>query len=161
VKLTPNKDIVLILNHVIAKFDPPPTLGDIVRAEWLDQPWPEVDVTRMPNPLFEYITDHLMDTHIIAATKLLCADVCSNALYYPGNTMMEWHTNSDHPGRRLYYTYTEGDSSFAYIQDGKIICEDDAPGWTVREFSIPQDELFWHTIWTDLPRYSFGFRFYD
>ena len=158
---TLNSDVVLLLDHVIKQFKPQRSYGMTSHSDWIEQPLPSVDIQRAPNPQFEHIADHLMDPYLIAATKLLGAAACTNALYYPGQTMMAWHTNSNRPGRRLYYTRCDGECCFAYIQDGSVFCETDQPGWNTREFTIPKDGVYWHTVWTSRPRYSFGFIFDD
>jgi hypothetical protein len=94
---------------------------------------------------------------ISAAGHLLGADSCTNAILYPPMSIMSWHTNSDMPGIRTYYTYTEGRAIFRYYLDGKYYEDEDDIGWTARQFKIDPKAPLWHTIWTEKPRYAFGF----
>jgi len=90
---------------------------------------------------------------------LLDVDEMRNAtVYAPGNPML-WHTNSDAPGIRLYYVHNaEAGSLFAYQDpEGAIHYEVEPVGWSVRGFTIPRDELFWHAVWAKGVRVCFGF----
>lgn len=91
--------------------------------------------------------------------NLLDYDRCTNAKIYPPMSVLNWHTNSDLPGIRTYYTYSEKEAIFRYRDPatGEIIDDYDNIGWTVRQFTITKDNLFWHAVWSDGPRYSFGF----
>ena len=83
----------------------------------------------------------------------------SNSIVYMPLSYMAWHTNSDLPGLRHYYTYTEGKSVFRYIDPvtkEQVDSVDDI-GWTHRTFYVSDKDLLWHTIWTEKERYSFGF----
>jgi hypothetical protein len=74
---------------------------------------------------------------------------------------MLWHTNSDDPGTRIYYTYSNKLSIFRYIDKdtGQIVDDIDNVGWTARKFDITDESNpFWHTIWTSSLRFSFGFK---
>lgn len=83
---------------------------------------------------------------------------------YPPGGYMGWHTNSDYPYKRLYITYSDGESFFKYKdpKTGKIVKDYDTPGEvTVRLFHCGSDEdtKLWHCIGSkDANRYSFGFR---
>jgi hypothetical protein len=83
--------------------------------------------------------------------------------HYPVNGFMSWHTNSDIPSRRLYVTYADEDkkSFFRYEdENGQIITDYDNKGITIREFDN-RDRLFWHCVYSECNRYSFGFRIQD
>jgi len=84
---------------------------------------------------------------------------CTNAMVYPPMSYMEWHTNSDMPGVRTYYTYTEKEAVFRYVDPntGNIVDDYDNIGWTRRSFTIDPQRPLWHTIWTEGVRFSFGF----
>lgn len=81
-------------------------------------------------------------------------------LYLPGG-FMSWHTNSKSPGWRLYINYVEepGKSFFRYRdpQTGKITTSWDKK-WNFRLFKIDPNRLFWHAVYSETNRYSFGFR---
>lgn len=81
--------------------------------------------------------------------------------YYPPGGFMGWHTNSGTEGYRVYATYCkEGEKSFfRYFLDGKIHTEWEQKGWNCRMFEVRKDSLYWHCVWSDTDRYSFGFRY--
>lgn len=81
------------------------------------------------------------------------------AFYYPKGGCRGWHTNEDRPGRRVYFTYSDGDSYFRYEDDrGEIVTDHDQLGASAREFIIPElpDQL-WHCVVSDCNRISIGF----
>ena len=86
----------------------------------------------------------------------------SGYYYYPPTGYMSWHTNSNAPGKRVYITYSNGNSSFRYLDSDNKVQEDpdnvDAP--TFREFDIPEEpNRMWHCVRSeDGDRISFGFR---
>jgi hypothetical protein len=96
---------------------------------------------------------------LVVCAKLIGARRCTNAVLYPEMSIMDWHTNSNDVGTRIYYTLTEGEAIFRYIDFDGIEKEDhDNVGmWTVRSFPISDKNLLWHTIWTEKKRYAFGF----
>lgn len=84
----------------------------------------------------------------------------SNAIVYNPMSFMPWHTNSNAPGRRHYFTYTQGEAMFRWQHPitGQTHEEIEIPGWTYRTFVISPSTHLWHTIWTAQTRLSFGFR---
>ncbi len=78
---------------------------------------------------------------------------------YPPGGHLGWHTNSNHPGKRIYITHVEESdkSFFRYIQDGREITSYDKKGWNMREFEVDDNPL-WHCVYTDIERLSIGFR---
>jgi hypothetical protein len=116
---------------------------------------------------FGYFTDG--STYCKLDSKLIeLGNVCqtlgasenTNLLVYGSNSCMGWHTNSDLPGDRIYYTFTTGTALFRYLDsNGRIVDDwDNINAWTVRKFSVQQQKPLWHTIWTEKIRFSFGFR---
>lgn len=85
--------------------------------------------------------------------------VTTNAIAYNPMSFMRWHTNSNAPGRRHYFTFTEGKAIFRWRhpKTGEIFDEIDGTGWTYRTFIISPTQPVWHTIWTEKVRLSFGF----
>ena len=86
--------------------------------------------------------------------------ICSGHFWYPPQSFMGWHTNSRKPGRRFYLNYAEepGKSFFRYKdpQTGEIVTAwDDV--WNERQFHIQKDPLFWHAIYSNTNRFSFGY----
>jgi hypothetical protein len=101
--------------------------------------------------------EHLLEE----AKNTLNAKAITNAIIYGPNSCMTWHTNSDDPGTRIYYSYTTKLSIFRYLDKttGKVIDDIDNIGWTARRFDITDEtNPLWHTIWTNGIRFSFGFK---
>lgn len=81
--------------------------------------------------------------------------------HYPVGGFMGWHTNSDAPFERLYLVYSEtGESWFRYRDPvtSEIVSVQDNKGWNVYNFTTPNDQLFWHCVYSECNRFSFGFR---
>ena len=74
---------------------------------------------------------------------------------------MGWHTNSKSPGWRLYISYAEetGKSFFRYRDPdtGQVVTSMDAQ-WNFRLFRIDSTKPFWHAVYSETNRYSFGYR---
>ena len=88
-----------------------------------------------------------------------------NFYYYPPNSIMSWHTNSDVIGTRVYYSLVSGGDIFRYRDPctKEIIDVYGKDGWNVKQFKIgntPEDRL-WHAVYTMGPRFSFGFNILD
>jgi hypothetical protein len=83
----------------------------------------------------------------------------TNAVVYSPMSLMRWHTNSNNPGLRHYFTHTTGRAIFRWRhpKTGEIFDEIDGEGWTYRTFVISPTQPIWHTIWTEEVRLSFGF----
>ena len=80
--------------------------------------------------------------------------------YQPGSRC-GWHTNSNSPGKRIYFTWTEEDnkSFFKYLDNetDQIITKYDKKGWHINEFIIPKEGVFWHYVGSETCRKSIGF----
>ena len=90
--------------------------------------------------------------------------IVSGHFYYPKNGYMSWHTNSDKPEKHVYITYVDepNKSFFRSYVDGKIITDWDSKKLTVRVFDVVNKEpLYWHCVYSDCNRYSFGFRLFE
>ncbi len=85
----------------------------------------------------------------------------SGHFLYPPGGFMSWHTNANGYGWRLYINYVEepGKSFFRYRDPdtGKIMTLWDKE-WNFRVFKIDPKRLFWHAVYSETNRYSFGFR---
>lgn len=88
-----------------------------------------------------------------------------NFFYYPPDTMMTWHTNSNAVGTRVYYSLISGGDIFRYRDPytKEIIDVLGKDGWNVKEFQIGNtlEDRLWHTIYAVGPRFSFGFNILD
>jgi len=81
---------------------------------------------------------------------------------YLNSGYMEWHTNYDNIGDRIYITYCLEDnkSFFRYYdyESGKIITDYDNKGVTIRKFTVTGSEpYFWHSVASKCDRISLGF----
>lgn len=88
------------------------------------------------------------------------ADRVVNGIVYHPNGIMDWHTNSNMPGRKVYISFTMGEAMFAYRHPitGAVIDDIDNIGWTAREFLIPANPPYlWHAVHTQKLRFTFGF----
>ncbi len=97
---------------------------------------------------------------LFKVSSLFSVNKSGHFLYPPGG-FMSWHTNSKAPGWRLYINYVEepGKSFFRYRdpETGKVKTSYDKK-WNFRLFKIDSQKPFWHTVYSDTNRYSFGFR---
>ena len=82
---------------------------------------------------------------------------------YPVTGYMSWHTNSNMPGKRIYITYVDevGLSGFKYLCNGSIVDTIDSEKIVFREFEVDAGNPFWHAVYSNCNRYSFGFRVID
>ena len=79
----------------------------------------------------------------------------SGRMIYPPGGYMDWHTNGDWPGRRMYAAWSEnGQSGMLWFQDGKTIIDWDKPGWNIRTFICPT----WHAVFSKCWRVSVGWQ---
>lgn len=81
-------------------------------------------------------------------------------VYLPGSSM-GWHTNSNRPGKRFYYTYNDKSNNvFHYAIEGQEYAMAEPAGWHLKEFSIPAAAgvTFPHAIEANSLRISIGFR---
>ena len=81
---------------------------------------------------------------------------------YLNSGYMEWHTNYDNIGDRIYITYCLEDnkSFFRYYdyESGNIITDYDNKGVTIRKFTVTGSEpYFWHSVASKCDRISLGF----
>jgi hypothetical protein len=75
---------------------------------------------------------------------------------------MGWHSNSNFSNSwRIYCSYVaEGDKSFfRYFKNNRVHTEYEKAGWNFRAFEVKKSPLYWHCVYTEIDRYSFGFRF--
>lgn len=81
--------------------------------------------------------------------------------HYPPGGFMNWHTNSSHEGYRIYATHCaeSNKSFFRYAINGEVYTDWEKAGWNARLFEVRKNKLYWHCVWSDTDRYSFGFRF--
>jgi hypothetical protein len=126
--------------------------------EFISLPPPKEEKNKA-SKFFIQLCDLETDSNIQHVVQLLGATRCTNAIIYPPNSIMEWHTNSDNEGLRTYYVYTQRKSIFRYVDPttNKIINDYDNIGWTCRSFRIDKKVPLWHCVWSEGIRFSFGF----
>lgn len=87
----------------------------------------------------------------------------SGRTWYPDNGYMGWHTNSDNKGFRLYCSFVrEPGKSFFRFRHPKtkeIVTSWDKDGWNFRLFRI-DDDLLWHSVYSETDRFSIGYALY-
>jgi hypothetical protein len=77
----------------------------------------------------------------------------SGRMIYPCGGYMDWHTNGDWPGQRMYAAWSEnGNSGMLWFKDGKTVVDYDKPGWNIRTFKCPE----WHAVFSKCWRVSIG-----
>lgn len=80
-------------------------------------------------------------------------------LYRPGGRM-DWHTNSESPGRRYYFVYNWGAGSRFYYRCGRdrgVLLE--PPGWHLKQFEpVGEPPYLWHAITADSWRLTIAYR---
>lgn len=89
----------------------------------------------------------------------------ASCYFLPGNDVepcwVDWHTKADAPGWRIEMSHIpfEGKSFFAWAdREGKITYDHDVVGWNFRLFfAKPLYDPFWHSIYTEVPRFSVTF----
>lgn len=135
-------------NNQVVNFDEDVALGKIPRSE-----------------LTSFLMYYQDDSRVLDVKKILSNEPSMvqfrNFYYYPPNTMMSWHTNSNAPGTRIYYSLVAGGDIFRYRDPytKEIIDVIGKPGWNIKRFQIGSTsaDRLWHTIYANGPRFSFGF----
>jgi hypothetical protein len=163
-KVKPNTLVIKELQNVINKHS-----HKIVFTEQSTDTFAEFSTRVRPDkdmPLVSANRNYridLEDSSLQKAIELLGADKCTNASIYPPSTILDWHTNSDDPGIRTYYTYSIKQSIFKYIDPDTsvaVLDEDHIGSWTCRSFLITAEKPLWHTVWSEGVRFAFGFSTY-
>lgn len=87
--------------------------------------------------------------------------VVSGHFWYPASSSMGWHTNSRVPGWRAYLTHAAAPdrSFFRYLDPDvdRVVTSWDSE-WDLRVFQVSAEEPFWHCVWADVDRFSFGYK---
>jgi hypothetical protein len=157
IRLEPNPVVIKLLNKVIQTANPLviPDYTKVSKQQFLTMPINDVSKD------YKYQTgtlDGFSTRYLLAAKTILKAEHVRNYRYSYPESYLDWHTDSDFPGTRIYYTYTEDESIFKYSTNGTIEIDYDNVGqWTCRQFTIESDKLLWHSVWNKDLRYIFGF----
>lgn len=122
---------------------------------------PRKDRPHPKSQIFSMLQGFGGQPEVFLMLDLLGVDELRNALCFEPGNVIHWHTNSEVPGKRVYYVFNEvAGSLFAYKDDqGNLIYEEEPEGWIAREFTVPDpdDSLFWHAVWAKGHRVSIGF----
>ncbi len=83
--------------------------------------------------------------------------------FYPKNSYMGWHTNSNSGGLRVYCNWARetGKSGLCYYHKGFDTVRQvslDCAGWNFRVFRTDYRYPFWHAVFSKTSRISIGFR---
>jgi hypothetical protein len=85
-------------------------------------------------------------------------------IFYPKDSKLSWHHNSNTAGHHLLFNYSiDGQGFFRYYDVGtkSIVTVDDSIGWTAKINYFPDHTLgkdvFWHCVGTENYRISIGF----
>ena len=156
-KIDPDQNVIKLLYAIIKNHSVLTTpYKKITKEEFLNISLPTSDVEN--DFQIKWHLSNYNRKYLIAAGSLLKARRITNAIIYPSYSMMGWHTNSNYEGIRTYYTYTEDEAVFRYVDsNGDIQLDYDNIGWTRRTFKIQKENPLWHSIWAKTNRYSFGF----
>jgi hypothetical protein len=148
----------MLLDKIIADYKTHPKANSYTKLDFLNNnPILNRDIPKSIVHNVKIICEP-SNIYLSAAGKLLNAKRSTNAIIYPGMSCMDWHTNSDVEGTRVYYTKTTGEAIFSYIKDGVRYNDYDNIGeWTCRSFKIEKENTTWHAVWTEHHRYAFGF----
>ena len=87
----------------------------------------------------------------------------SGHFLYPPGGYMSWHTNSDMPCERLYIAVVDhpNRSCFKYINNYQLVEDWDNDLIVIRKFTCGEHVPFWHAVYSECNRYSFGYRLYN
>lgn len=87
----------------------------------------------------------------------------SGHFLYPPGGYMSWHTNSDMPCERVYIAVVDklNRSCFKYIDNYQLVEDWDNEPIVIRRFTCSDSKPFWHAVYSECNRYSFGYRLYN
>ena len=115
------------------------------------------EIQALRRRIFKLVSDHV--DRMFPRENVETHD--SGHFLYPPGGYMGWHTNYQTPGWRLYINYAEeaGKSFFRYRnpETGEIVTSWDKQ-WNFRLFKIDPKKAFWHAVYSQTNRYSFGFK---
>ena len=126
-------------------------------ARNLERTWMDRDVAKQRRALDRIVLGKLRESF---PGERRLSTLTSGHWWYPPGSEMGWHTNSDSPGWRLYLVHAEepGRSGFRYLhpESGDVVTDLDRE-WCARLFLVPRDRPFWHAVFSETNRFSFGY----
>jgi hypothetical protein len=123
----------------------------------LTSPPPSVNIDIAANAKYIEINEQLKADFWFSLKNSIHYDTIkySNCIAYPPKGGMDWHTNGNDPGMRIYVSWSEnGDSGMMWYKNNQILIDKDSPGFNIRQFLTP----CWHGVWSNCYRYSMGFK---
>lgn len=159
IRIKPDPTVTKLLDKVIQTANPLviPEYTKTSKEQFLAIPTPINDIPKDYNYIAGTL-DGFSTRYLLAAKTILKAEHVRNYRYSYPESYLDWHTDSDFVGTRIYYTYAEDEAIFKYSINGTIETDYDAVGqWTCRQFNIVPDKLLWHSVWNKGIRYIFGF----
>jgi hypothetical protein len=135
-----------------------------INYEWIEKhsttpPFPEINIDDFlltKPPQTEVFRGRGCNTNFFLGKKAYETTTrkISGRMIYPPNGYMDWHTNGDCPGTRMYAAWSEtGDSGMMFLdKDGIPYIDQDIQGWNIRTFDCPT----WHNVWSRCWRVSIG-----
>jgi hypothetical protein len=125
-----------------------PRLADNVQSD---------EVARLRADIDRMVVDRILDAFPGAKR---CRITQSGHFWYPRGGYMGWHTNGRFPGWRFYVTHAEepGKAFFRYRHpETQEIHTSYDDGWGMRMFYVDPVRPFWHAVYSDTNRFSFGY----
>ena len=115
------------------------------------------EVAELRSRIDDQVIDAIRITFSLPAS---CRVTQSGHFWYPPGGYMSWHTNSRSPGWRFYVTHAEQplESFFRYRHpETHDIHTSLDPSWGVRLFYVDARRPFWHAVYSNTHRFSFGY----
>ena len=155
-----NKIVIEALEELISQInihDPPKTLKIMSMDAFLQRPVPKFDIPHSSAGAMHFAGEEEYRDILGKCTDILGHERNTNACMMFKSTQLPWHTNSNRPGIRTYYS--KGGGVFKFLDEHGVqqISVDNENGWTVREFELPKVKPFWHSVYASSNRFSFGF----
>lgn len=120
---------------------------------------PNVEVSNPCSGQADRCAPFSLRPEVLLVEQLLAATL-SNAVGHRAGNYLRWHSNIDDPGVRTYCIYNAvAGSIFRYLgtQGRRVDCVEPA-GWSMRRFTVTADAPFWHCVYAEGERITFGFR---
>lgn len=165
-KSVPSDNIIKILSGEIIEYGIPFSknipIGKITKDVFDSYKDISLEYDVVPKADMQYGTYNMerkKEPSIQEVIEELGAYECTNTMVYAKNSGINWHTNSDNVGTRIYIIFTVKPGIFRYRDPntGEIIDDEDYVGWTQREFKIDKEKLLWHCVYSPGIRFAYGF----
>lgn len=165
-KTVPDKRIIELLTKEITEYGlefakdiPKQKMTKTAFDIYKDSIPKEIDITQASLEYGAHSMNRKEHENIQQVKEILKAAHCTNTMYYAPNSCIDWHTNSDNDGTRVYIIFTSKPGIFRYKDPttGEIVDDIDYVGWTQREFLVDKHNPLWHCVYSPGPRFAYGF----